>query len=1447
MNYKYKLIGIIFSAIIFFLFLSAVFGYYHIIPGTIDFDKYKARINSVFERRILYPSELGKLDIELSWNLRARVKTDKALIKKLNGEKFVELGPSYIEVPILPLLDNRVTIKKISINALEADIKRFKNGEFDISGIFARVEKPRYKVSVKNADILINGYKLRFQDNLAQTRGKYLFAGKSVKIDKFSPDKYIQVCADGRTFFNDRPGVVFNISFTSTLPFLKSKKFRLGGKLKNLDLKTINPYLDGKLTLEGSGDANFNLEVHKKYFGRNKFFIDADLKDLKVKTPEHGVISEHGGNLKVQGRGHYNENLTSLDNLKITGKDIDMAGSGEIKKGYVNFRLKLGESRVSKIALLFPKIYKIKREPFKKVLKYGLKADVFGEIKLKGHPKKPDMFGKIQYKNLGVIKDDTPKSYGKIDFIGPEMVLRNKIFIDSKNFANVNGKLSPYKYKTINLDITTGDMDFNKASKIMFIAQDFLKFKLGPVEKMKFKGIGRVNLNISGKFSDTRINGYVEGKGLEVKYRGLYRSANNVRGRVLFAGKKVYYDEIRGFSDGMEIIPSGYSTLKGYSDAKLHIPELELGRGLALVNKSPLLKASKAALKNVLIARGRADARIHLRGSRNKLESAGRFLFKNGYGLYRGFGAPFENLGGVLKFENKNVYFKNLQGSAGGNKAVVSGFINHDNYSELRIVSDSVNLSSAKNFVNNSPILEKTKIILDDYTGLSGKSSLEISLKGNLDQDPFESITLKKMACSFNHKLTRIPVSLNKGILKITAEAVEAKDIEGSARGIEFKTSGNMLNDFSLFVKRFDFSKFPDFINAPLTPVNIKQFFSEFDKFNGVASLEIHAKPGNTEINITPVNVSAVYRPYNVFFLLNSGTAKISGEKMEFSALKGLVSESNFAFDGFADKDKFDLTANFNINSNDIAKYRLYSDVPLIAGGVIPLSLNLKGNPENWELFGQMLLKKGSYLSYLTDIGLPRDRVRVVNIDARGGKNRININRLGIDMGNKNLISIYGAIDKIKTSKPVFKDFAIKTNAKDPIKTGLFNTSAVFKADLTLNGHVAAPKIQGRASFQDIIIPDYRTSVSFINLDFIKNAAKVDVSNLKIGESVMNIAAVMDNRLESPMLIKDLQINAPVLNIDEIVGIFPGNARKEPDKPPPLAVKNGKLNAGEMVVSNLVTENVRASFNFTPDRLLSVPEISLTATNGTARGNIFYNFKTTELSSGLKIRGMQANAIATTLLSLPNEVYGTISGDVRFSTRGGSQRELIKNSNGYAKFNATKGNFVRLGSLEYLLRAVNVLHSGVGGFNLNNIIDLVSPQKTGHFETLQGSVYAKNGVLYTDDITSSGKNLSLFISGRLDMLTNHADIQVLGRLSKKVSGMLGPVGSISINQFIDYIPGLGFLPTTPDRKGVIDLIPGLSKIPGLELADDKKFRRFAVQINGDLYDQGSVRSFRWVE
>ena len=221
---------------------------------------------------------------------------------------------------------------------------------------------------------------------------------------------------------------------------------------------------------------------------------------------------------------------------------------------------------------------------------------------------------------------------------------------------------------------------------------------------------------------------------------------------------------------------------------------------------------------------------------------------------------------------------------------------------------------------------------------------------------------------------------------------------------------------------------------------------------------------------------------------------------------------------------------------------------------------------------------------------------------------------------------------------------------------------------------------------------------------------------------------------------------------------------------------------------------------------------------------------------------MLANAAATTFFQIPNEIYGTMNGQLDFTTKGSSPEELIKNSNGSGNFKITDGKLVRLGSMEYLLRAANIAQAGITGLNLNNLIDLFTPQKTGHFDTISMDIRIQNGILHTDNLISKSPNLNLYIMGSFDMETNYADLTVLGRLPKKIKGVLGPIGSLSINSMLDMIPGVDAL----TESNLAAMIPILNRIPGFEL-DNKEYRRFVVNIEGDFYNPSSVKKFRWLK
>ena len=190
-----------------------------------------------------------------------------------------------------------------------------------------------------------------------------------------------------------------------------------------------------------------------------------------------------------------------------------------------------------------------------------------------------------------------------------------------------------------------------------------------------------------------------------------------------------------------------------------------------------------------------------------------------------------------------------------------------------------------------------------------------------------------------------------------------------------------------------------------------------------------------------------------------------------------------------------------------------------------------------------------------------------------------------------------------------------------------------------------------------------------------------------------------------------------------------------------------------------------------------------------------------------------------------------------FSCTGESQSACLKTLNGQAKFQVKNGRMPKLGSLEYLLKAGNLVKSGITGLSLNGLIDLVTPLKTGNFDIIKGNITVNNGIADKIQIISSGRDLNLFITGIYNMSNYYADMYVFGRLSKKISNGLGPIGNASLNTLFSTIPGVN-LNATKDSS----IINDINKIPGVELSN-KLYRIFAVEVHGDDY----VDSFRWVE
>ena len=114
----------------------------------------------------------------------------------------------------------------------------------------------------------------------------------------------------------------------------------------------------------------------------------------------------------------------------------------------------------------------------------------------------------------------------------------------------------------------------------------------------------------------------------------------------------------------------------------------------------------------------------------------------------------------------------------------------------------------------------------------------------------------------------------------------------------------------------------------------------------------------------------------------------------------------------------------------------------------------------------------------------------------------------------------------------------------------------------------------------------------------------------------------------------------------------------------------------------------------------------------------------------------------------------------------------------------------------------------------------------------------KDGVARNLEITTNGKDLSLYIAGTYNFATSIADMEVFGLLSRNISTMFGPIGNLSINTLFNVIPGVDL-----SKDSVI--LEKINKIPAIEFSS-KAYRRFIAVIKGDIDGDDYVTSFRWI-
>ena len=708
-----------------------------------------------------------------------------------------------------------------------------------------------------------------------------------------------------------------------------------------------------------------------------------------------------------------------------------------------------------------------------------------------------------------------------------------------------------------------------------------------------------------------------------------------------------------------------------------------------------------------------------------------------------GFSKEFTNIASDITFDEQTATFNNITATAADSIFSVNGTIKNQQMN-LTLKAPNLDASSAFNMVKTSSALKSAKESMKDIKSLSGKMDSTITLKGPVNSDnlldtaDFKILNGNIIFNDFNEN-----ISLTKGNLHISKNNMTINSVELNVLGTKGTASGEIITKNKQSIPNITVT-LPYASNNAITglrkadyiPEEVRKILSDTHSIRGSASAKVQIQTPDfaPDIVITPNNLRAIYQPANAPVRFTSGTLHIDKNyNTKFNNISGYMGASKFHLRGNIDStNNFDIKLFTIITPHDLQNHiNKMLKSPLALKKNAPASADFKGNYKNWHLIGELILNEGNTISYKdTSIEAPKTRFLFANIskDSNGIKiSNTGIRELSSGSFSNNCYST-GCYSKYATNNILQIDGLIKNkkgrisivapkhidadllNAAMPGDTKIFDYGKVKgNIDIVLDNNTN--KILGHLNIQETFIPSVQTLIQNADITFTRQDIEVKNCKIKIDESDIDLNVTGKNSSQFPFVLKEVTLTSNYINLDDILDKYMNQTTvKEGDKPL-FIIDKGTLKANEFVLNNLITNNTDITFNFDNNWMLNLDKIYLNTAGGNINGNMNINVKTSDIQSVLYFENMLANAAATTFFQIPNEIYGTMSGQLDFTTKGSSPEELVKNSNGNGSFKITDGRLVRLGSMEYLLRAANIAQAGITGLNLNNLIDLLTPQK----------------------------------------------------------------------------------------------------------------------------------------
>lgn len=1387
-----------------------------------------------------------------------RFKADSIYIKDKDSSDLLSTKNFYVKMRLLPLLTGKVHINNLSVDDIRLK-KEIKKDTVLNKDFFKNLEKTNFifdKVSLNDFNTLF----------ISENKSPIEYKGSLFSFEK--KNRYIKLNTDSTLISGDTKSKIYVNLFLPKHNSINRTKFDV--EISDLNIEPLGEFF-----------KNFMPDYIKSLNGIINITADnnelkAHLNNLKIIFKDEISSVIFPAETEIKSNFNIKQDLVNLENTQVNAKNISFSASGKIKDylgksaPFVDLKVIVNKSRVEDYVNILPPFI---TEEFNcyKLKKYKFYGDVLGNLTVTGRFPEPNINGKLFIDDGILIKPIPDTSKGatvKLSFIGRHVNYNVNVPAGKDQRVWVEGSQELYNIKFSDLTVkSTKNVSLQSAEEVVNPLHEILNFVVGPLPILKVTGTGNIDLTVKGTHSNPHAWGYLNFYNANVNFTGMpdliLKNANAV---LNFDDTNASFKSTNGKVNNQTFDISGICNLIGNFDFDVQSENQPTEALYNALRTATLLGDYSKMLPELDKITGIANLKLKIYGSLKNIED-----LKINHNVFAK---------GLIKLENNEIIIKGVDIKNADAEINLDG-VNANAQVKAAISGAPLNINaSIKNqLANITAQIPKfdTNLLFSDRFEKEQKILPQISLngkyKGDINKIEYDKLNLKAKIIplgtnnqTVNYNSGQVELGNNRLIIKnLDLNINNPKNaIKADLQFNDMFSEKPILNGL-LKLKIADIKVLNEIFGKKILPENLHNILKDYEFEEGAINLNARFNDSRLSTDTNLAGIKFNYLPFELPVKILNGKLVVRNNDFQFKAVNILTDEMPILLDGeikdISDRQLFNIYINSKPKQDFIDKFVNKNTIyPLKIKGDIVYNAIFKGSPDNYNLSAKINMAKDSSIYYYGATVGDVENAIALNLDSDiHNRKEIRIKEFLYDkiidsqsgrQTRLNMLKVKGGINLLKDDIE-FKDLHIKTST--PTDARIFNIifgkpnikQGQFTSNLKMRGRLSNPKILGDFHIVETNIPFLDTTMKNIEFLFRDKTLEITSKGEVMGNEV-SADAVLQNKLTKPYHIEHAVLTAKDMNLNRLIDKLK-SAEAENEQPQDnngnfdinsFVAKSLKLKADNIVLRNIHASNFEAETSLNEERLFEMKNFVFNIAKGRLNGNYSYNLKNNDITLNMNAESISANDITLAIFDLQNQIYGDLTGDIELSCNGENFERCMQTLNGNTKFNVKDGKMPKLGSLEYLLKAGNLVKGGITSLSINSVIDLISPMKTGEFSDIFGTIVIKDGVANDIEIATQGKDLSLFIGGTYDFSTSVADMEVLGILSRKISTMLGPIGNVSVNTLFNLIPGV-------DLSKDSDVLANINKIPGIELSG-KTYRKFIAKIMGNINGDNYVTSFKWI-